>query len=210
MATSIPCCMCEKGQGACLCAGCKKYFCIKDFRNHRDGLLNEMHLKIEHRNELQEKINYAFVHNESPSFLLAQIDEWQQNIIDKIQEAAEYARQQIKCILHSKKVELINQFDRFSKDLIEKKETEDFVEQDLLRLRQNIKQLHQDLIVFKQPLDLELCTERSNQIIWNHLIDIKEKSISIHNKVQSIIIDNQPSKTGQYIHRLNLSMIDKR
>lgn len=138
MATSIPCSICEKGQGTCLCAGCKKYFCMKDFRSHRNTLLDEMHVIVEDRNHLQDKMNEVFQHSDSYSLLLAQIDEWQKNTIEKVEEAAEQARRQIKCISNSKRGEIISQFDKFSLDLIEKQNSEDFIEHDLLQLHQSI------------------------------------------------------------------------
>ncbi len=168
--------MCEKGQGTCLCAGCKKYFCMKDFKSHRNTLFNEMDVIVGNYNDLQERINRASQQKDSRSPIFAQIDQWQNNAIGKVKEAAELARQQAKKILNSKRVEITTQFETLSQDLIRLKETGDFVEHDLVRLYQKIQKVNQDLQLMARPPAIELHTEQSDKIVWNQLIYVEEKS----------------------------------
>ena len=176
MATETRCSMCEKGHGACLCAGCKKYFCVKDFRSHRTGLSNEMDILVVNRNDLQEKMNKIAQTKYACNPLLVQIKEWERNTIDKVKVTAELARQHVKQILNSKRNQISTQFKVLSKELIEMKETEDFVESDLTRLHEKINQLNQDLTSLNQPPTIELHIQKSEKTAWDRLIYVEDKS----------------------------------
>jgi vacuolar-type H+-ATPase subunit I/STV1 len=176
MATSEGCSMCEKGAGAYFCIGCKKHFCKKDFHNHRETLNNELYGYIEDRNTLQEKISKPNQQKNICSPLLLQIDEWQQQTIEKVKQAAEQARQQVMQILNSKGTEITSEFEKLSQELIQLKETEDFTEQDLKRLKQTINRLNEDLKQLAQAPTIELHREESQKIAWNCLIYVEDKT----------------------------------
>jgi len=161
------------------CIGCDAYFCAKDFRGHRDTLLNEMEGLVEERNDLQDKINTATQRNDSRSPLIEQINKWETITIKKVKQAAEHARQQTVELLNSKCVKIVNEFKSFSEELADLKETENFIEQDLKRFTQMIRQFHQDVTQLNQPVTIELNTKASDEIKWNRLICIQEKSTNV-------------------------------
>jgi chromosome segregation ATPase len=185
MVTPILCCTCEQDQGTCLCTGCNNYFCGIDFKRHRDTLFNEMNVLLGDHNGLQEKINKGCQQKDSCSALFAQIDEWQKKTMENVKLAAELARQQIKSILISRRVEITSRFDTLSKELNRRNETKDFAEQDLARLRHKIYKLNEDLKVWTQPPVIELHTEQSDRIVWTRLIRIEEKSTYSDNTSES-------------------------
>jgi chromosome segregation ATPase len=176
MATSERCSNCEKGAGICFCTGCKKYFCKKDFNNHREILNNELHGFIEDRNTLQEKITKATQQKNTRSPLLLQIDDWQKAMIENVKQAAEQARKQVLQMLTTKQIEITSEFEKISQELINLQETEDFVEPDLKRLKQTINQLSQDLNQLAQPPAIELHVEESEKVAWDRLIYVVEKT----------------------------------
>ena len=197
--------MCEKGEGTCLCAGCKQHFCFKDFKSHRDMLFNDMDGLIEGRNDLQEKINKASQNKNARSPLYAQIDEWQRTTIEKVMAVAEQARQQVTEILNSKRIEITSQFETLSQELIQRKESENFVENDIARLKQKIQQLNQDLNSLTQPPAIEFHTEQSDQIAWDRLIYVENKSTYTGNRIQSDYNKARHSSyrtTGLYVNRI--------
>jgi archaellum component FlaC len=168
--------MCEKGTGIYHCTGCNKYFCKKDFHNHRETPNNKLYGYIEDRNALQEKIHKSNQQKNICSPLLLQIDDWQKETIEKVKEVAEQARQQVIQILKTKQTEITYEFEKFSHELIQLKETEDFAEEDLKRLKQTIKRLDQDLKQLARPLEIELHREESQKIAWNRLIYVVGKT----------------------------------
>ncbi len=125
--------MCQKQLGTSYCTGCGVYFCTKDFKIHRRTLCNEIDTVIAHRNDLQEKINRVTQYSDFHSPLFVRVDEWQKMMTEKVKVVADHTRQQIAELLNSKRVKLGNDFNRFSQELIDLKQTENFVEHDVTR-----------------------------------------------------------------------------
>jgi chromosome segregation ATPase len=178
MASSSHCSVCPKGAGSCYCPGCKAYFCNKDFRNHREMLAHGLDELTVNRNELQEKINKASSHKHSGSSLLSRIDAWQDDTIQKVKQAAQQARQQVLKIINSKREEITRQFQALSKEMEQLRETEDVLEQDLSRLKNQIKQLHKGLENVSQSPTIELNMKQSEQITWHRMIYVEDRSVS--------------------------------
>jgi hypothetical protein len=73
-------------------------------------------------------------------------------------------------------VKLGNDFNRFSQELINLKQTENFVEHDVTRLKYMIHQFNQELKQLTKPLTIVLHTELSDRLVWSRLIYAEEKS----------------------------------
>jgi uncharacterized phage infection (PIP) family protein YhgE len=192
MATSKRCSRCEKQAGPMYCTGCDAYFCTKDFRTHREGIVTEMDGIVEERNQLQDKINKAAQRNDQRSPLITKINEWQETTIEKVKQVAAQAREQVVRLLTSKRAKITTDFQAFSQELADLKETENFVEHDLTRLKQMIEQFHHDLKQSVQPTTIELHTEQSDGIDWNRVIYVEEKRAYARNQ------QRQPQARGKF------------
>ncbi len=170
------CSVCQKQLGTSYCTGCGVYFCTKDFKIHRRTLCNEIDTVIAHRNDLQEKINRVTQYSDFHSPLFVRVDEWQKMMTEKVKVVADHTRQQIAELLNSKRVKLGNDFNRFSQELIDLKQTENFVEHDVTRLKYRIHQFNQELKQLTRPLTIVLHTELSDRLVWSRLIYAEEKS----------------------------------
>ena len=170
------CSVCQKQLGTSYCTGCGIYFCTKDFKHHRESLFTEMDSVIVRRNDLHDKITKAVGYHEVRSPLLAKIDEWQAMMTEKIKVVADHTRQQVADILNSNRLRLESEFTRFSQELFELKQTENFVEHDLVRLKYNLHQFHQELKQLTKPMTIVLHTESSDRLVWSRLIYAEEKS----------------------------------
>jgi uncharacterized phage infection (PIP) family protein YhgE len=175
------------------CTGCDAYYCMKDFRTHREGLHKEMDGVVEERDKLQNEINKPTQHNEQHSPLISKINEWQEATIEKVQQVAAQARQQVVQLLDAQQVRITRDFQAFSQELAHLKETENFVEYDLTRLNQMIQQFHQDLKQLVQPTTIELHTEQSDRIDWNRVIYVEEKRARAANQ------HPHPQATGKVV-----------
>ncbi|CAF1468626.1 unnamed protein product [Rotaria sordida] len=186
--TTNRCSMCQKEFGTSYCTGCGVYFCTKDFKSHRKILFGEMDVIIEHHNELHDKINKAIQHDDPNSPLFEQIDQWQNMMTEKVNLVAEHTRQQVSQLLNSKRIKITNDFKRFSQELVPLKETENFVEHDLTRLKYIIHQFNHELKQLTRPFTIELHTEQSDRIVWSQLIYAEEKSTyaGIHQREQHV------------------------
>ncbi|CAF3870847.1 unnamed protein product [Rotaria sp. Silwood1] len=192
MATSNRCSICRKRAGTCFCPGCKAYFCDDDFHSHRGLLLNELDGLTVDRNELQAKINEAASNKRSANQFLAQIDEWQQKTIEKVKEAAALVRQQVSKIMNFKLEEITGQFQTLSQELQELRESKGVVEQDLTRLKEEIRRLNEDLEQVAQSPAIKLNTKQSDQIVWQRMIYAEENSVNLVNQTR------QTKPIGEY------------
>ena len=174
--TTNRCSVCLKQLGTSYCTGCGIYFCTKDFKNHRGVLSNELNTLITHRDDLHNKITKATQHNESYSPLLTKIDEWEKVMLEKVRIVADRTRTQVLELLNIKRVRLTDDFGRFSDELFDLKETENFVEHDLSRLKYMIHQFNQELKQINKPVTITLRTELSDRLVWSRLIYAEEKS----------------------------------
>lgn len=171
------CSVCEKQLGTSYCTGCGSYFCTKHFGTHRQTLSVELELILTHRNTLQEKIQHKNKHSSNhQNPLFEQIDEWQTTTIQKVKQTADRARAQLTELLEAKRSKLSHEFKRFSQELVDLKQSENFVEHDLIRLKRLLQQLNHDLKHWHQPTTIEIHTEQTNKIEWNRLIYPEEKS----------------------------------
>lgn len=170
------CSVCQKEHGTSYCTGCGVYFCTRDFISHRGALFNEMDSLVVLRKELKEDIEQAMQKDDQDSPLFGQIDHWQKLMIEKVKLVAEHTREQVSHLLNSKRVKLNKDFQKFSQELVHLKDTENYVEQDLTRLRYVIHQFNQELKELNKPNSIVLHTAHSDRIVWSQLLFAEEKS----------------------------------
>ncbi|CAF4436329.1 unnamed protein product [Rotaria socialis] len=118
-------------------------------------LINELDGLTVDRNDLQEKVNETASNLGSCQHITAKIDEWERRTTEKVKQAAELAEKQ------------------------ERRAKKSVVEQDIARLRQEIDQLKKDLTKLAQTPTIELNMKQSDEIKWDHMICVEEKSINV-------------------------------
>jgi dsDNA-specific endonuclease/ATPase MutS2 len=157
---------------------------------------------IEERNRLQDEITNGIQHNDQPDPLIEQIDKWQNNTIEKVKQVAAQARQQATEFLNANRVKINTEFKSFSQELTHLKESENYVEHDLIRLNQMISQFKQDLRQSTQPTTIVLHTEQSDKIIWESLIYVEEMQAFTNKQWQETVIGKLMSYSflGEHSH----------
>lgn len=151
------------------CTTCDSYFCEEDFKVHREEILSQMNKIIEERNRLQKMIN-----SDQNNPIFEQIDKWNKNTIAKVNQVAADVRRQTIELLNSKNAKISKEFEKFSEDLFQLQESENYVERDLERLDQVIDQFKEDLKQSNRRIKIILHTERSDKIDWKDLICVEE------------------------------------
>jgi uncharacterized UBP type Zn finger protein len=92
----VPCATCgDKGVGIFKCEGCAQAFCRKHVIEHRDKLSHQLDEIVLEYDVLQQTIveNQEKSNHSHP--VIKQIDQWERNAIEKIQQTAEEARQEV-------------------------------------------------------------------------------------------------------------------
>ncbi len=147
-----------------------------DSTSYQTTLVNRLEKLTTSQHELKEKIDNTNLDNRSDISILSQIDTWEQKTIEKVQQAADEVRKEVLVLIKSKREGIKNQFQTLSKELDNLRETKGVLEQDLTRLERQIARINEDLKQSSQLPTVKLITNRSEQIAWNHMIYVEQKS----------------------------------
>ncbi|CAM4968276.1 unnamed protein product [Rotaria socialis] len=176
MSTGNHCSKCSTNVGTCNCAGCKDYFCTKHFIAHRKELQTSLEQITDTPNRLIKQFNENDHSISLKTVLLNQIDQWQNEIIQKVHRTADNIRQQVTQVLNNQREETKKKFQELVDELQKRKEEDDFVEDDLVRLKNRAHQIQQELEELQQHSALGLHIEQSDCVDWAHLIYIESKT----------------------------------
>lgn len=125
-----PCSKCNKAAGILTCRGCGKDFCYTHVAEHRQELNRKMDDLTIYHDQFQQTI--CEQHSQPHCHpLMGQIDLWEQESIDKIQEAAYNARKELLVILGAHRVKVTNELKHLTAELNIARINDDFVETDL-------------------------------------------------------------------------------
>jgi hypothetical protein len=164
MATSTsqksPCATCSKVTGAFTCKGCQKDFCKRHVVEHQQELTKQLdELTLEHdqfRQILNEKTQQPHKYA-----LMKQIDEWEEQSISRIRQAACDARKQIQDLLGQHATKLTKAFNELAQNLRKARDNDDFYETDLTQWMEKLNILKKDLV---HPPSINIQQEDNNII----------------------------------------------
>jgi archaellum component FlaC len=87
---------------------------------------------------------------------------------------------------------MMNEFEMLSRELIQLKESKEYLEQNIESLRKTMQRLNQDLRLFKEQNAIELNMEQSNRIAWDRMIYVKEKATHTTNQQWQQTVTGEP------------------
>ncbi|CAM4821056.1 unnamed protein product [Rotaria magnacalcarata] len=183
MATGISsnrCSICEKNAAMCNCIGCKAFFCIKHFNEHRQQLSMQFdHDVVKAHDELLEYINQMKQLNNSPSDLFSTIDQWEISTIEIAKRTADRARDQLTQLLNNEKETLQKQFDSLTQEIRSRRAEDEFAENDLRQFRAKINKLQQSFKQLARPNNINVIASQIGQVDWNRLISVEKQQETI-------------------------------
>ena len=164
MATTGLCPNCDKQEGIVPCLGCKKVFCVKHFQIHRQNLSVELENVVTRRNTLQEYYCNTLAAALDPTKLDAwnTVDEWEQAMKQQVGKAADQVRQQLDVYAKQSRSQIEQQLNQMTETIQQKMERENFVEEDIEKLSQQIDRMeegfqhrkyHPQIEIISQPID---------------------------------------------------------
>ncbi|UJR32362.1 hypothetical protein I4U23_019825 [Adineta vaga] len=156
MATSnsqkAPCVTCGKVTGLFTCRGCQQDFCTRHVAEHRQELGKQMdELSFEHdrlRQILLEPTTDLKLHP-----FIIDINEWEQQSIDRIHQIANDARKQLEISILIHRTKFNEDLTKIANELKKAHEDDDYFETDLRQWIEKIDQLKKELI---QPSNVKL------------------------------------------------------
>ncbi|CAF4454664.1 unnamed protein product, partial [Didymodactylos carnosus] len=158
--TPKKCDICQKYAGILSCAGCEQMFCRKDFNEHRQQLSTQLNLVISDADLLKENIEQTC--DATTSKVFDEIEKWEMEWMKKVKMAADRAREEVRDIVAEPK----KQLKRITDDVRPRMAEEDFVEYDLNRWMDEIKQLTVDI----KAMSSTLVIEGGDECEWKRLL----------------------------------------
>jgi hypothetical protein len=170
------CVTCGKEKSAVRCEGCLQIFCFNHLTVHRQELSQQLD-EIEINRDLFRQTLNEQTNDRQKHFLIKQINKWEKDSIEKIQQTAEECKQ----ILRQHTIEHFNQIEinlaKLTDRLRVTRRDDDFNEIEINQLKQKLTQLTKEL---DQP---------SN-------ISIQQDSTALINKISVVVFS---SKCFNYI-----------
>ena len=155
-----PCITCEKEKAAYKCEGCSQNFCINHLIDHHQMISRQLDEIEDKRNAFRQILTEQKTNPEKHP-LIKQINRWKHDLIKKIREIAEEARE----ILLISVTDLLEQMEmklnKFTEQLREIRKENDFNEKVLEKFKQNLTRLEEELL---QPSTISIREDSSTSI----------------------------------------------
>jgi outer membrane murein-binding lipoprotein Lpp len=160
--TKTLCYSCHKDIRTFLCQGCEQNFCLDDLTNHLQELKKDLE-KIENDHDQFRQLINAQKQNSNDDSFVKQIDQWENESIDKIKQTAKECRDEINKYL----IKIENKFDDLAKELEEIRQNNQF---DKIHLDQMKTKLNEE---FEKVKNISI-QQKSSIFIHQIFVRIKE------------------------------------
>ena len=155
------CVTCGKRKIAYKCEGCSQYFCLIHLPDHHQAFSKELD-EIEQKSDLFRETLIEQRKNPHKQSLIQEINQWEEDSIQKIQQTANKARQ----VLLERAGENVNEIEikltKLTTELNEIRKENDFNEIDLNEFKRRLEQLKEEL---RKPSNISIRQDSSPFII---------------------------------------------
>lgn len=175
MATKPTCDYCSKRTGIHDCRGCHQCFCTKCYKRHRESLVHELTQFSDETDAFKNR----FFESKQNRFILknltSKIDDWEANIISRVEAVANRARKQAKTLVKQIEVDLSTRLDQLSNRIKDWRETENFLEIEIEYVQRELNKLNRDLDNMSTSDKLLYVSDNSERVDWDKIIFIQSK-----------------------------------
>ncbi|CAF1130811.1 unnamed protein product [Adineta steineri] len=165
------------------CKGCSKEFCLTDLTEHCEILTSELHSITYQYNEFQQTINEQ-KQNPHNHLLIEQIDQWEIESIDKIQQKAKEYRENVTKSFQACINDIEMKFKDFDEQIKQIQKENECNEISLDYLRNQLKEMTEEL---NNPSKIFI--KEDSQSFINEISIISSKRIFIDEKKSIFIAD---------------------
>lgn len=183
------CYVCKKERVVYKCTGCSQDFCLNHLSEHNRELEGQLDLIEDQRNVFQQNLSQV-KSNLVAHPLIQQINQWETNAIEKIQQTAKQQRDLVFQYTDEIKV----RFDELTVQLKQMREEKDFNEITLNQLKNQFQQLENQL--YQTPTIS--CREEPNTFI-SPLKIVQNNDFRWKSKANVLLADKLSNPTGIFI-----------
>ncbi|CAF1210525.1 unnamed protein product [Rotaria sordida] len=158
------------------CVGCKKYFCKEHLNEHEQQLAIKFDNEIvRSHDQILNEIQKLEESNNLSVALFAQVEQWKQTTINKVEEAAERACHELTKLIDKQRIAIKKQLEPITKEIRSHREDENYFEDDLDRLQTKLNEIQRSIEQFVQKDTTKTVIVDNDQIDWNRIIYIREE-----------------------------------
>ncbi|CAF0789752.1 unnamed protein product [Adineta steineri] len=139
------CSICNKANATCFCSGCSEGFCFQHLAEHQQILRRQLDEIINDHNQFQQKVIQQ-KQNPQNSSLIQQINEWETDSIEKIQQTAQQCRETLMKLTQKTINDVEKKFIELSEKLKEIHEENEFNEIDLKHFQSKLTQITKEFL----------------------------------------------------------------
>ncbi len=162
------CAICHKEKATLRCGGCSKDFCFNHVPEHRQELCKQLD-EVEVTRDLFRQALTEQTSQPQQYPLMEQIDKWERESIEKIQQTANEARQQLAHHTTGHITVIESQLNKLTNELRKSREEDDFFETDLTRWKQEIARLGE---VLHKPPNINV-RQNSTSLVNKIVVDVE-------------------------------------
>jgi len=165
------CVTCSKQRSTFRCSGCSQEFCFNHLTDHKRQLNKQLD-EIEINRDLFQRSLNDRISKPQKHVLIQEIDQWEQDSINKIRQTANETRQTIFEYTNQNIKELELKLTHLTTQLKQSRDENDFSELDLHRWNEQLIQMANELI---KPININI-RQDNTQLITKIAVDVTSTS----------------------------------
>jgi cell division protein FtsB len=161
---------------------------------HHDELAQQFQLLMDVRNQVKQSLDIsqsASLNGKQVSCLI-EIDEWERETIQRIQQVAANARKNVNELITIHIKEISDRFEQTSVHIQQRQKEGDYLENDIERIKKQLDQLKNDIKHVNEKIRVD--STMSNNIEWDTLIYIVEEELPSKVTFESVQNVNKATK----------------
>jgi hypothetical protein len=190
----MKCTSCNERNGNTRCEGCNTLFCLPCMTQHHEELAQQFQLLMDVRNEIKQSLDIpsSTSTNRKQVPCLIEIDEWEREIIQRIQKIAANARQNVNELIMKHESEISDPFEQISVHIEQQQKEGNYLENDIERVKNQLDALKNDIRHVNEKIRVD--STISNNIEWDALIYVIEEESPTKAISESVQTENKVKK----------------
>ena len=166
----MKCIWCNERKGNTRCEGCQQLFCLPCMTKHLDELEIQFDLLFGVQNELKESFNIveSIWQNKKELSCLNEIDRWEQEVINRIQQIATKARITANEMMTKNMKDIRRRLDQLVFDMQQRQTEGNYLDNDITAIRNQLEQLNKTIKTVNDKIQVDYTM--TNNIDWGSLM----------------------------------------
>ncbi|CAF1330408.1 unnamed protein product [Rotaria magnacalcarata] len=179
----MKCMSCNERKSSTRCEGCLRLFCRQCVNVHHDELMVEFEALFGIQNELKESLDVVQSNwqNNKDFTCLAEIDQWELEVINRIRLIAGNARKTANEMMAKHMSDIGHRLDQLTFDMEQRQQEGNYLDNDINEIRNQLQQLNSTIKEANEKIRINYST--TNRLDWNSLLHVTMNKKSMERKI---------------------------